>query len=299
MGNATVADISGYASPYYNPALAPYITSQNLELSAAALTLDRQLQFVQLATPLEPRAGLAAGLIHAGVRNIDGRDGSGYHTGLLSTDEYAFMVAFGLKVGGRTTIGVGITLFRSEILQEIPAVRSIGLDLGLSIRATESLSIGATVDDLLAEYTWDTSAISGSTTSEPFPVRFRAGAAYLFARANLLLALEYESLVHRTEVLQRTVELIENIPREVFIEDELRIYESRVNVGAELMLSPAFAIRGGVSRLAETSMRETRPSTGLMVEQQLGALQLRAEYTFLLEPFALGTAHIISLRVFL
>ena len=102
MGNAVIADVSGYASPYYNPALAPFIISQNLELSAAAMTQDRQMQFVQLSTPLRPRAGLAVGLIHAGVRNIDGRDGSGYHTGTYSTDEYAFVLALACKCfGGR------------------------------------------------------------------------------------------------------------------------------------------------------------------------------------------------------
>ena len=299
MGNSTVADVSGYASPYYNPALAPYIWSQNLELSAAALTLDRQLQFVQLATPLRPRAGIAAGLIHAGVRKIDARDGSGYHTGFLSTDDYAFMVAFGLRIRRRASIGVGIGLFRSELLNEVPAVRSIGIDLGLTLRATESLSFGAAVDDLLAEYTWDTSAVSGATTSDPFPTRFRVGAAYRMTGTNLLLALEYESLVHRSEVLHRSVELIENNPREVYTIEELRLYNSRINLGAEWMLSPVLAVRGGVSRLADSSIGATRPSAGVMVEQKLGAILFRAEYTFLLEPFALGTMHIISFRVFL
>ncbi len=299
MGNATVADVSGFASPYYNPALAPYITTQNLELSAAALTLDRQLQFVQLATPLKPRAGLAAGLIHAGVRNIDGRDGSGYHTGYLSTDEYAFMVAFGLRLGNRASIGVGIGLFRSQLLENVPAVRTIGLDLGLSIRATETLSFGAAMDDLLAEYTWDTSGIAGSTTADPFPLRLRVGTSYLLSRTNLLLALEYESLVNRSQVSHRTVELIDNNPREVFTTEELRIYDNRLNLGAEMMLSPIFVVRGGVSRLVNGSIGATRPSAGLMIEQELGALLIHAEYTFLLEPFALGTMHVLSLRVFL
>ncbi len=40
MSNALVADASGYASPYYNPALAPFIPRQSLDASAAFMTLD-------------------------------------------------------------------------------------------------------------------------------------------------------------------------------------------------------------------------------------------------------------------
>ena len=78
MSNALVADASGDTSPYYNPALAPFISGQNFAASTAFMTLDRTLQFLEFATPLRPRAGVAGGLIHASVSNIDGRDGSGY-----------------------------------------------------------------------------------------------------------------------------------------------------------------------------------------------------------------------------
>ena len=93
--------------PLLQPALAPYLTDQSLGISAALLTQDRQLQFIELRTPLKPLAGIAAGLIHAGVSKIDQRDLSGYHTGMLSTNEYAFFAAFGLRVGQFTSIGIG------------------------------------------------------------------------------------------------------------------------------------------------------------------------------------------------
>ena len=53
VGNALAGDASGYASPFYNPALAPYLTDQSLGISAALLTQDRQLQFIELRTPLK------------------------------------------------------------------------------------------------------------------------------------------------------------------------------------------------------------------------------------------------------
>ena len=117
MSNALVADASGQASPYYNPALAPFIPQQSLDASAALMTLDRELQFLQFATPLRPRAGIAVGLIHASVSDIDGRDGSGYHTQNFSTDEYALFIAFGVRVSRRVTVGFGLQFFRADYFE--------------------------------------------------------------------------------------------------------------------------------------------------------------------------------------
>ncbi len=299
MGNAVIADVSGYASPYYNPALAPFIISQNLELSAAAMTQDRQMQFVQLSTPLRPRAGLAVGLIHAGVRNIDGRDGSGYHTGTYSTDEYAFVLAFGVQMLRRASLGVGLQFFHTNLYDGVPAARSIGWDIGLSVRLTDDLSLGAVVDDLLARYSWDTSNISGGSTSDAFPMRLRWGAAYRLEGLNLLVSAEYESQIRTAELRRRSVELVGNAPREVFESGELRLHDSRINLGAELELPATLAVRGGISRLMDDRLAAFRPGAGFMVERGLGAVLARVEYTFLLEPYALGSMHIVSIRVFL
>lgn len=297
MGNAMIADVHGYASPYYNPALAPYVASQNLELSAAALTQDRQVQFVQLSTPLRPRAGLAAALIHAGVRNIDGRDGTGYHTEYYSTDEYAFILAFGIRILSRASLGVGLQLFRTDLFDGVPAARSIGLDVGVSMRITDELSLGAAADDLLARYSWDTSDIAGGSTSDRFPVRIRWGASYRFDALDLLLTAEYESIFRSADYRRRSVQLVGNVPREIFESEELRLHDARIGLGAEYNLPGIFAVRGGVSGLADHDLAAARPSAGFVVEQGLGAILGRAEYTFLLEPFALGSMHVISIRI--
>ena len=92
-------------------------------------------------------AGIAAGLIHTGVSKIDQRDLSGYHTGMLSTNEYAFFAAFGLRVGFITTIGVGLQLFRNDLHQELSPVQTFGLDIGLAFWLGPSLHVGLVVDD--------------------------------------------------------------------------------------------------------------------------------------------------------
>ena len=302
MSNALVADASGHASPYYNPALAPFIPQQSLDASAALMTLDRELQFLQFATPLRPRAGIAVGLIHAAVSDIDGRDGSGYHTQTFSTDEYAVFIAFGVRMASRVTAGLGLQFFRADYFEGVEPVNSIGLDLGLNVEVTEAFRLGMAVDDVLARYSWDTSDLlgsSGRTTSDRFPTRLRLGGSYYLLGRQLLLTAEYESSFTSSEVATRAVRLIGDTPREFFERERLTLHDSRLRFGAEYQPVAAFAVRGGVDRLGDDDFGGVRPSAGFMVEQALGSLTARAEYAFVLEPYALGTMHLVTLRFFL
>ena len=302
MGNALAADGFGDGSPYYNPALAPFTARQNLELSAALMRFDRELQFVQFSAPLRPRAGIALGLIHAGVSKIDGRDGSGFHTGDLSVDEFALFMAFGLRLSDRVTGGIGLQLFRTDLLDGLDPVNSVGIDLGLTVRVTEALRLGFVADDLLARYSFDTSGLfgeSGKTTSDRFPTRLRFGAAYRLLDGRLTLTGEYESRLTRRDRRTRSVELFGDVPREVVNTETLTLQENRVRFGGEYRLAEAFVVRGGVDQLGSGEVDGLKPTAGFMVEQPVGNLRVRAEYAFALEPFAVGTMHLLSLRIFL
>lgn len=300
MGGALVADAFGDASAYYNPSLAPFTAQQNLSATAAFMTLDRELQYLQFATPLKPRAGLAAGLIHAGVSEIDGRDNSGYHTENYSTDEFALFLAFGVQASQRVALGLGFTFFRADYFEGLTPVNSIGLDVGLNVRVTESLRLGFTLDDLLARYEWDTSSIygdAGRTTTDYFPSRIRIGAAYQLMGGQTRLTAEYESRTSRREVRTRDVVLSGDLPRQVELTEEITLQENRFRVGAEYRPMEIFAVRAGLDQIGASG--GLRPSAGFMVEQGLGELVVRGEYTFVLEPYALGTMHFITLRVLL
>ncbi len=296
LGNAVIADGSGLASPYYNPALAPLLSRQRLEASVALMTLDRQFQSLQLATPLRPRAGIAGGMIHAGVSNFDGRDRSGYHTGTFAISEYAFFLAFGVHMSRSLTFGAGLQLFRSDYHAQVPVALSIGIDLGMTFQVTDHLRVGAVAEDLLANYSWDTSQAhsGGGNTSDPFPRRLRLGATYRLQQMHL--SVEYESRLSQAEVWRRTVEFSGGSLREVIRSEELMLHEYRFRVGAEYRFESAFAVRSGVTTLANGAWR---PSAGFMAEQPLGEIAVRAEYAFLLEPFALGTMHLVTMSILL
>lgn len=303
LGGALVADGSGEASPYYNPALAPFLAQQQLEAAAAFLTHGRQLQHLQLATPLRPSAGVAAGLIHAGVSGIDGRDSNGLHTGDLATDDFAFFLAFGTRVGTRATLGAGLQLFRSDLYDGVDPVTTIGLDLGLTVQPAEALRVGIAVEDLLARYTWNTSDLlgeEGASTTDRFPTRLRVGGAYTLAGGRARLLAEYESRLTTAQRRTLDVSLSGGAPVQTTTVETLRLHEGLGRVGAEYRLAEPFVLRAGLDGLfADGLAAGARPSAGFMVAQPLGRLHLRAEYAFALEPYGAGALHLLSLRFFL
>lgn len=302
LSNALSADVSGHASPYYNPALAPFVTGQNLEASVALMSFDRQLQFLQFATPMRPRAGIAAGLVHATVGGIDGRDSNGYHTEDYSTSEYGLFLAFGTRIGNRLSAGLGLQIFRADYFETLGAVNSIGIDIGLTASLTEQLQLGFVIDDVLAGYSWDTSDIYGTggrRTSDRFPTRLRLGASYQLPQQRLRLLAEYESRFASRENRSTTVRVVGGEPVETWESEQLTLHDGFVRTGLEWTPRDAFAVRAGVDRMGQDGFSSARPSAGFMVEQPVGTLVVRGEYGFVMEPYDGGPMHLVSLRIFL
>ena len=113
------------------------------------------------------------------------------------------------------------------------------------------------------------------------------------------LLFEYESRLSKRDVFEPEVVFSSNRPQQVFNRRELTLHTSHFRVGAEYNLVPALVIRTGMSRLEEISSGGPRPSAGFMIEQSLGLLVIQVAYTFVLEPYALGTMHLVTLRFFL
>jgi len=266
------------------------------------MRFDRQLQFVQFASPLKPRAGIAAGLIHAGVSKIDGRDNNGVHTQDLSTSEFAFFLSFGLKFGSRLSGGLSLQLFRTDLYEGLKPARSVGLDVGLAAAVTDALTLAFVLDDALARYDWDTGDLlgeSGGSTRDYFPLRLRFGASYEIAGGQGRVVAEYESAVTKREYRVPVVGLAGTTPLESFEVTDRKMQRSRVRLGGEYAVSGPLSLRAGIDNLGSGSISGARPSAGFMVEVPIGKLRMRTEYAFVLEQHAVGTVHLLSLRFFL
>ncbi len=303
MGNAQIADISGEASVYYNPALTPFIEGQRVLLSAALMTFDRSQQFAEFATPIGPTAGVAVGLVHAGVTGIDGRNRDGFATGELSTDEFAFFLAFGNRFAERLSVGASLKLFTADYGNDVDAPLTLGVDLGAVVEVTDRLQVAASVHDLLAQYNWDTSDAAqggGRQNTDRFPVRVQLGAAHTFREGRLRVAAEYESRLIAAERRVRVPTSIGGTPGEAFRTEDVRFYRARLRLGAAYQPVEILSLRAGLDRLgAGDGLASARPSAGFGVDQTLGDFRVHAAYTFVLEPYVRDPMHLLTLRFFL
>ena len=300
-----VADLSGDAPPYLNAALAPFQAGQAVEISAGALTFDREWQAVQIGAPLRPRAGISAGVVHAGVGNIDGRDASGFPTETYQTDEYAFFVAFGIRVSERISGGVGLRLYQSDVFDGVAPPTALGVQLGLAARLSPRLSVGLVADDLFARYQWNAggAVLGAGAATDPFPRRFTAGAAYslgalpsgrsrgaVTADVELATLAQDVTLPDGTQLFGAT---IGGDTREV----EATRAEVRARVGAEVWLADIFGVRAGVDRIGAGGLDELRPAAGFALRQRFTELDARIDYTAALEPYGTGILHMATVRL--
>ena len=298
-GNALVADRS--ASPYYNPAFAPLAEQQHVSVAAALMSFDREMQFLQFAAPLEPRAGVVFGLTHAGVSDIDGRDASGYHTETLSTDAYQVFAAFGLRLSERVSGGLAVKFYRADYgLSNVDPVSAVGGDLGLSVQATERLALGLAATDLLARYEWNTSGRyadqQGRVTTDRLPLRLRLGATYTLFDDRLKLLAEYASRLTWREVRTvRTRQRDDGTEREETAEETVTRHDPTGRLGAEYRPVEILTLRAGLDRL--TAELGPRPTAGFSIRQDIGQLPVQVGYGVAYERGPGTAMHLFALRL--
>ena len=285
LGNALAADPSADVSPHYNPALLPSASGQRVSASAALLSFDRDLQFLEFTTPLGPTAGIGLSFTHAGVSDIDGRNADGVHTETLSTDEFALSLSFGNRFADWFAVGTALTLYQSDLVPEVDPVRGFGVDLGVSVDATDRLRLAGTVHDLLAEYSWDVSAVGGSSHTDRFPVRVQLGASYGLLGERLRLLAEVES--RYTERDRRVQDLLVTStgPQQQARTESFLVHDLRGRVGASYQPVDILKVRAGLDRIGVDDASGLRPSAGFGVRQTVGDLDLRIHYTATLEPY--------------
>lgn len=297
MGNALGADPSADVSPYYNPALAPNASGQSLTASVALLSFDRQLQSLQFGTELGPTAGVALGLIHAGVSGIDGRDSDGRRTEELSTDEYGLFLAFGNRFAERLSVGASLKLYQADYLDEVSPVLTFGLDLGATVDVTERATVGVVVSDLLAKYEWNTSSAGGRQNTDRFPVRVRLTGSYGFLEdGKLRVSGEVESRFTSRERRTRQPATSGGAPTTRLETEAVRLHDARARIGVAYPLADILSVRAGVEGVGAGRLR---PSAGFGLREKLGELDVEAGYAAVTEPYVNDILHFITLRVFL
>ena len=299
LGNAVSAAPGTQSAAFYNPALASGIEQQNLSLSAALMTFDRDMQHVTFDAPLGPTAGISTGVMRAGVSNIDGRDSDGRPTETLSTDEYALFLAFGNQFFDRLAGGATLKLYFSDLVDDVGTVQTLAVDLGLIYTVQEGTHIGLSVSDLLAKYEWDTGGVGGRSSTDLFPVRVRVSASHRLLDDRLRLMAEYESRFTDRDQRLRTPREGSAQPSEQFETRTFRLHESMGRIGASYTFVEPFTARGGIDRLGEGGFNGWQPSLGFGINQSLGTLDVDIDYAAVLEPYVTDLMNVLSVRIYL
>ncbi len=297
LGNALVAGTAdGMASALYNPALLPLASSRSVSASGGLLTLDRRLNVLQINLPLRGRrAGVAFGLINAGVRHIDGRDSDGRATGDLSTGENLISFAFGVAPRPDLSFGVVFRGYQASLYDGVKQNFSVGLDVGASYRPAQvpGLTVAAAMSDANSSYRWNTKPIygeKGTDTEDHFPLRFRLGARYTKPYGSAMVELEQAS---RTVDL-RTADFTDAGVLINRSESRTRRYGT-ARFGLEATPTPLVAVRAGIDEVGLTGKTGVRPTLGFGIEiPGTGRFRPRLDYAVAFEPNAPGALHLIE-----
>jgi hypothetical protein len=280
MGNSISAVTTGNLVSYYNPALASFQNETFFQTAYTFLSMDRTLnyfsftkQFVMNRKERKAVAGISAGIINAGISNIDGRDAQGIKTGDLSTSENQFFVAVSSRLSKNFALGFNIKIYYYSLYENF-SVTAAGLDFGAIYKPTENLNFSFVVVDINSKYKWDSTPLydlDGRITTDKFPMLIKFGSAYTWEKYNLLISGEVEFSNYSTKYLRGGIE-----------------YKPIKN----------FALRAGFDRLNLANSDETiRPSAGFEYAYKLGNYIIGINYAYSYEPFSLSDRHIVGIML--
>ena len=273
MGNALTAVASGDVVGYYNPALLSWSEYRQVSASFGILSLDRQLNFLSYSQPLRPSAGISAGIINAGVSNIDGRDADGEPTGPLRTSENEVFMSFSNRFTAGFSLGITIKLLYYHLYTDV-STTTVGLDVGFYLPLNDVLAIGVTARDVNSKYRWDTSELygqQGTSKTWEFPQLYTLGAAYRLPDSLALVAADLE-VSNKSTITGR--------------------------FGIEVPLISELSLRAGVDRIdLKEKGNGVKPTFGFSARKNMDDWTPAINYAFVVEPFSPTPTHIISLSV--
>lgn len=271
MGNAVAAVVHENVIAYENPALVPYQPNRSIIASAGFLSLDRSLNSLSYTQSLKPAAGLALGVVNAGVSEIQGRDRDGEPTSVYSTSENVFFLSFGLKVARELSVGVTAKILYHSLYDGI-ASTTAGFDIGALYAFDENLLVAVILQDINSKYQWETSTLygrNGNITVDRFPLRRKIAVSYNWAEPRVTTAAEAEWIGN------------------TFI----------ARFGTNVSLTESFQIIGGLDHVSFAREFDSRPSVGFSFQPGLKSFNPTLYYTYVVEPYGPSAIHFVAISV--
>ncbi len=302
MGNAMTATTSQGSFAHYNPALASLNQGYTqFILGASSLQFDRVHQTVGVNFQLPPKAGFTLNLIRSGVNNIDGRTVSGYPTGDFNTSEYQLLGAFGIRMSEKFKAGIGFKLNYADLHDDIDASTSVGIDLGFLYHVSNQLHFGFAIQDMFAEYSFNSSELYGLAQARnvvnKFPTRFKWGLA--FQEEKFTISADYEIQAYTSEV--KTVEaFISNGSPQVFETiSEIKTNAKQFRLGGAWNAHERFTLRAGYNLPDFSQVSSWGLSSGFSILLPFDKFSPSIDYAFVMEPNQVSNIHVFALSLHL
>jgi hypothetical protein len=197
MGNAQVANPENGYGGFYNPAGMAHISKWIFSISYSSMSLDRRYNYIGLALPLEPFAGISAGWIYSGVGNIRAYDSRGEDVGEINHGLHAIYLSFGFKIMSMLqqsgnfkglppdliSVGISMKYLRESIDDNEDfnySGKGFGGDIGLLIKPHKKFVVGYQIKDVNSKLESNTNNIfdQGSTLENKFPLTQKVGMFY-------------------------------------------------------------------------------------------------------------------------
>lgn len=303
MGNAMTAFPQAGIYSHYNPALAavPQAGIQ-VDLTTSVMSFDRRLNGLNASFSMPPNAGMNVSILNGHVGDIDGRTVSGYHTEDLSTDEFQFSSAFGIRFSNRVYGGLGVDLNMARFHSDVNNATSVGIDLGMLVRPTDRLWIGWSVQDLLASYTWKTGSLYNTTgtrqTKNDFPVRFKLGSSYQITPKWAVTG-DFEVQRLNADVNTSSANTT-GVPRPVTQNSEVSNHLTQLRFGTNYHIHERLTLRAGWQNVDLASPENTsRLSAGFSVHLPFDQFSPSVDYAFVREPNGIANMHVFAIRMHL
>lgn len=302
IGNAYSAGSHLGIYPQFNPALAAQATFNQVDMSAAVMSFDRNLASLSVSFPLPPNAGLHISTVYSGVANFDGRSPSGYPIGDFNTHDLQIAATFGLQLNPKLAIGLTARFLNARYNPDIPAPTAFGADIGLRYMLSDNSAFGFTIQDLLSEFTWDTQELYNSSgsiqTTDKLPTRLKIGYERLIPTFDAIVYAEFEHRITSSQVYESFTVVDQGRPlNRVQVSDESHTSQI-LRIGAQWNAHERIALRAGwQSGDLEAIGISQRFSGGFTVKLPFDLYSPEIDYATMREPNGISWMHLFSIRL--
>ncbi len=300
MGNAMTAVTSNGAIAQYNPAHSALFSDYiPLDISVSSLSYDRIHQTFGAAFQLPPSAGITVSLLRTGINDFDSRTVSGYPNGSFDVSEYQLFTSFGIRLSEKLNAGFGFKLNYADYHDELDAETSVGIDLGFLYKINSHLNFGFAIQDMFAEYRWNSAELYNQNESRnvinKFPTRFKWGFAY--QRENYTVSADYEVQALSSEVTEEEIFITDGRPILISSITELNTNVQQFRLGGSWKAHERFTLRGGYNLPDLTNMDSWGASSGFSLYLPFDKLSPSIGYAFVIEPNRVSNMHVFSLSL--